>query len=117
MKSDELLSSASNELLRLLGSLCVYHKLIVDRNRLTFHLSNGIKVYIRYNNYKEYSYVIQFSPKKQDRIRFDNYDTVWGVTTKPHHYHTRNSDKVSASPMVGEPKIDMSELYKILIDN
>lgn len=117
MQSDELLNLASLELLRLLGPLCVYHQLLVDRNRLTLHLSSGIKVYIRYNNYNQYAYVIQFSLKKQDRTRYDNYDTIWDVKTNPHHYHIRNSDKVSESPMVGDPNIDMIKLCKLLLDN
>lgn len=107
MKSDELLIKARIQLLELLDALCESLQLLEDRNRLTIHLINGIRIYIRYNNYNQYSYVIQYSHGKFDRDRFDNYNEEWDVKTKPHHHHKRGSQIVPESKMRGIPSQDM----------
>ncbi|OLS17096.1 MAG: hypothetical protein HeimC2_36900 [Candidatus Heimdallarchaeota archaeon LC_2] len=60
-----------------------------DLVRLKLILKKSIKIYINFNNYNEYSYVIHFSPDPMDRIIIDNYDVKWNVDTAPHHLHTR----------------------------
>ena len=46
----------------------------LDAGWLKVVLKNRIQIYIRYNNFNEYSYVVLFSFKKGDRIQFDNFD-------------------------------------------
>ncbi len=84
-------------------------------NRLKFLVDNGIQVYIRYNNYGEYTYVIQFSLEKFDQIRYDNFDDTWVVPTRPHHCHLRHNKDVVDSPFVGEPETDIPILSDIIL--
>ncbi len=76
-------------------------------SKLTFTLLGGITLYIRYNDYQEYSYTIQFSLNKFDRIRYDNFDKTWGVETNPHHLHPLSETIAQKSPMNGNPNYDM----------
>lgn len=88
-----------------------------DSNRpvLRVRFISGIFLYIRYNDYSEYSYQIIYSQSEHDRIRFDNYDDHWDIDTKPHHKHDRGSKKVSRSPMCGDPSKDILKLMDFLI--
>lgn len=85
-------------------------------NRLKLTVDNGIQVFIRYNNYGEYSYVIQFSLNKFDQIRYDNFDDTWDVSTKPHHCHSRYNEYVEESPFIGDPVSDMSIMANLILD-
>ena len=97
-----------------------YSELIIslqrDPNRpaLKIMFSNGNLIYIRYNDYFQYSYQIIYSQSPFDRIRFDNFDDHWNVDTKPHHKHERGSRKVSKSPMVGDPQKDIVKLNEFI---
>ena len=72
----------------------------------------GFRLYIRYNDYGEYSYQLIFSQKPNDRLRFDNYDNVWKVSTHPHHFHQRGEKNAIESPMTGDPNHDIPILIK-----
>ncbi|KKN21471.1 hypothetical protein LCGC14_0924980 [marine sediment metagenome] len=93
--------------------------IILDKDRpvlkIIFH--NEIYLYLRYNDYEEYSYSTIFSPNPDDQIRFDNYDDIWDVETRPHHFHTRGLKKVIDSPMKGEPEHDIPILLTFIIEN
>lgn len=75
-------------------------------------LSNGVEIYVVYNDHHQYSYTIIYSNSKYDRKRFDNYDDRWSVNTRPHHYHIRGSNQIIESPMVGNPNDDIPLLIK-----
>ncbi len=93
--------------------------IILDKDRpvlkIIFH--REIYLYLRYNDYGEYSYTTIFSPNPDDQIRFDNYDDIWEVNTRPHHFHTRGLKKVIESPMKGEPEHDIPILLKYALEN
>ena len=72
---------------------------------------SGHKIYIRYNDYDEYSYQFNFSQEPYDRFRFD---TRWNVSSKPHHFHPRGQKNASESPMTGDPNHDMPLLITYL---
>ena len=78
-----------------------------DRPLLMIQLKDGSILYIRYNDFVEYSYQIMFSHKPLDRVRFDNYDDRWEVSTRPHHLHPRNQEKAKESQMTGIPSHDI----------
>ena len=86
----------------------------IDDNRpmmkITFAL--GFILYIRYNDFDEYSYQLNFSQKPYDRIRFDNYDKFWEVSTRPHRFHKRGKKNAIKSPMKGDPLNDFPILIK-----
>ncbi len=75
---------------------------------------DGIHLHIVYNDHGEYSYSIIFSKIDLDRVRFDNYDDHWKVSSHPHHFHPRKTKKATESSMKGFPKEDMPKLIKIL---
>ncbi len=85
-----------------------------DTGRLRVKLNSGIAVFIRYNNYNQYSYVVLFSSQKLDRIRFDNFDDRWEVTSKPNHTHPRYQEKTIESPFKGIPSKDIRLLCNLL---
>lgn len=89
-------------------------KLNERRPLLTIKFTKGFTVYIRYNDYGEYSYQIQFSQQPQDFIRYDNFDDRWNVSSRPHHLHPRNTIKATKSPMVGSPEKDIPFLIKAI---
>lgn len=76
--------------------------------RVEFKNSNIL--YIRYNDYGKYAYHLQFSLKSRDRIRYDNYDDKWPVSTRPHHYHPRYKKEATESQMIGDPHQDCPKL-------
>ena len=47
--------------------------------KIEFNLGNIL--YIRYNDFDEYSYQLLFFQQEYDRIRFDNYDKIWDVSS------------------------------------
>ncbi len=83
--------------------------------RLKIYLFNNIMTYIRYNDFNEYSYQIIFSNTKNDWVRFDNYDNIWEVRTKPNHKHCRSTSEVKESPMIGDPEKDILLLVNELL--
>ncbi|MHA1911035.1 MAG: toxin-antitoxin system TumE family protein [Candidatus Kariarchaeaceae archaeon] len=86
-------------------------------DRIKIGLNDGIFVYVRYNDFLEYSYQIIFSTSKYDRIRFDNYDDKWQVDTRPHHFHPRYSKKGFKSPMSGKPTEDIPLVIGLIKNN
>lgn len=92
---------------------------IINDFKFELHVifKNGVNVYIRYNNFGKYAYQIQISPKKLDRLRFDNYDNNWSVKTRPNHYHIRGKKEGIESPMKGNPKDDIPILIKYIKGN
>ncbi|MHA1402530.1 MAG: toxin-antitoxin system TumE family protein [Candidatus Helarchaeota archaeon] len=85
-----------------------------DAGRLKFTLKNSVIIYIRYNNYQQYSYVIQFSLKQDDRVRFDNFDARWNVSSSPHHCHPRFRRDGVESIFSGHPRSDLPVLCKMI---
>jgi len=85
-----------------------------DRPLLTLAFLNGLTVYIRFNDYQEYSYQVVFSLKPNDRIRFDNFDARWSIDSQPHHFHPRCKENGIQSPMKGDPNYDIPILIKII---
>jgi len=85
-----------------------------DTGSLRVKLKSGITVFIRYNNYNQYSYVVLFSSQDLDRIRFDNFDDRWEVTSKPNHTHPRYLEKVTNSPFSGIPLKDIKIFCNLL---
>jgi hypothetical protein len=45
-------------------------------------------------------------------MRFDNYDDIWDVKTRPNHFHVRGMQSVIESPMRGMPDLDIPTLFK-----
>jgi hypothetical protein len=86
----------------------------LDAGRLKPTLKNRIIVYIRYNNFNQYSYVIQFSSKQGDRIQYDNFDDRWSVSSRPHHCHPRFEKDAIESKLTGNPKSDMPILCNLI---
>lgn len=86
-----------------------------ERPFLEISFFKGLILYIRYNDYEEYSYQLIFSQKPLDRIRYDNYDDVWNVKSNPHHFHPKGEKTAIESSMNGDPKHDMIILIKELL--
>jgi len=85
-----------------------------DSRKLHVILTDGIQIYIIYNDYGQYGYNILFSNLDLDRCRFDNYDAKWDVNSRPHHFHPRKKIGAESSKMTGTPKDDIPYLYKML---
>jgi hypothetical protein len=75
-----------------------------------------VKLFIRYNDFGEYTYLALFSQVPDDLFRFDNYDDVWPVKTKPHHFHERGMRNVRDSPMHGSPGNDIPLFFNAIED-
>ena len=82
--------------------------------QLKILFSQGTVLYIRYNKYDEYAYQVIFSKRKGDWIRYDNFDDIWSVSTKPHHFHSRYNKPIMESRMIGDPEHDMPKLIEFL---
>jgi len=80
-------------------------------------LRDNVQIYIRYNNYGEYSYTIIFSKTSLDRCRFDNYDDRWEVSTRPHHFHPRKKKNAIQSNMTGNPEEDIPYLCDLILSS
>ena len=65
-----------------------------DSRKLHMILTDGIEIYIIYNNHGQYGYNILFSNLDLDRCRFDNYDDRWDVDSRPHHFNPRKKIEV-----------------------
>ena len=93
--------------------------LIVDstKPKLQINFKLGYSLFIRYNDFNEYSYQFSYSKKLLDRFRFDNYDDKWNVSSKPHHLPERNSKIGIESPMNGQPEHDMLLLIDYIRKN
>ncbi len=85
-----------------------------DSRKLHVILTDGIQIYIIYNDYGQYGYNILFSNLDLDRCRFDNYDDKWDVNSRPHHFHPRKKIGAESSKITGTPKDDIPYLYKML---
>jgi hypothetical protein len=114
MSAIDKLNRARHLLEELLDDMIVSLSINIDFKRLYILLKDGIKIYIVYNNYDEYSYSIIFSKLELDRCRFDNYDPHWKVSTTPHHFHPRNRKEATSSDMNGNPDSDIPILYNYL---
>jgi hypothetical protein len=95
-----------------LNILISFSKINIDLERLEIETRDGLKIFVQYNAFKEYSYSIFFSSLKNDFCRYDNYDDLWSVKTRPHHFHLRWKKGVSDSPMKGDPESDIPVLCK-----
>jgi hypothetical protein len=81
---------------------------------LKIGFSSGQTLYVRYNDYSEYSYQFLFSSQEKDYIRYDNFDDRWDVPTRPHHFHTKERIVV-LSKMIGNADYDIPLLIKKLL--
>jgi len=117
MDSRKNLELARNIIIKEYSSLI--REIILDKHRpvlkMVFHIE--IFLYIRYNDYGEYTYCVIFSPNPDDQMRFDNFDDRWDVKTRPHHFHVRGMQTVVDSPMSGEPNDDIPILLKYVLDS
>lgn len=93
-------------------------EIILDKERPVLKIIFNIEVvlYIRYNDFGEYSYNVIFTPNPDDQMRFDNYDDRWDVKTRPHHLHVRGLKSTTESPMGGEPIHDIPILIDKILD-
>lgn len=87
-----------------------------DRPFLKAISKNEIIIYIRYNDYEEYTYCVIFSPIPDDQMRINNYDDKWDVKPRLHHFHIRGMQSVKESPMKGDPHNDIPILVKKVIE-
>lgn len=60
--------------------------LLDEHFMLKIRFNQGSLLYIRYNEYNEYSYQFFYSQQINDYIRYDNFDDRWQVLTRPHHF-------------------------------
>ena len=112
MTAREKLQAAFDLIIKKYSHLIREVNLLKDRPVLKIILQSEIIIHLRYNDYGEYTYLVIFSPTPDDIMRFDNYDDLWDVNTRPHHFHTRGLTSVVASPMKGIPESDISLLIK-----
>ena len=112
--SEELILKVYDIILKELRGSISEIDLDEDTGKLVIKLKSGVTVFIRYNNYGQYSYVVMFSFEKLDRVRFDNFDDKWEVPSKPHHTHPRHQEKAIASPFKGIPSDDIKFLCSII---
>lgn len=89
----------------------------LESGYLKFVFNDGSMLFVTYNKVGEYSYQYIISHKKNDRVRFDNYDKHWKVKTSPHHFHPCNEKVGLESPMNGIPDNDMPILINYLKEN
>lgn len=112
--SEELILKAYDIILKELRGSISEIDLDEDTGKLVIKLKSGVTVFLRYNNYGQYSYVVMFSFEKLDRVRFDNFDDKWEVPSKPHHTHPRHQEKAIESPFKGIPSDDIKFLCSII---
>lgn len=116
MYLDKLISARSL-LLNALSNEILSAKIHSSRPVLTVIFENHLILYIRYNRVNEYSYHLQFSPHKLDRIRYDNMDEEWNVSTKPNHFHPRFDENAIQSAMIGDPEVDIPKIIETIEEN
>ncbi len=114
MSAIEKLNKAKYLLEQSLEDLIISLSINFDSKQLHVILKDGIEIYIVYNDYNEYSYSLLFSKLELDRCRFDNYDTIWDVSTKPHHFHPRYKKEAVKRNMTGNPAVDILLLSNLL---
>ena len=114
MAAIDKLFTAKNLLQKKIKDYILTTSINLERKRLYVLLNDGIEIHIIYNNYDEYSYSIIYSKLELDRVRFDNYDKIWKVSTNPHHFHPRYKKKATSSKMIGDPKNDIPILCEFL---
>lgn len=114
MSSSEKLGRAYDILQELLQDSIYSIEMVLRLATIKITLRDGVKIFIRYNNYSEYSYSIILSSIEHDRVRFDNYDDRWNVSTHPHHFHPRYDKKGYTSSMTGIPEDDLFLLISLL---
>jgi len=92
-------------------------EIILDKDRPVLKAIFNIELilYIRFNDYGEYTYCVIYSPNPDDQMRFDNYDDMWDVKTRPHHFHIRGMQSVIDSPMKGDPNHDIPILLQEIL--
>jgi len=101
-------------LMEALGTEILETEMDTSIYQLKIKFNQGSILFIRYNKYNEYAYQVIFSKKKNDFIRYDNFDDKWKGSTKPHHIHSRFDNPIVESPMIGVPKHDMPILINFL---
>lgn len=89
--------------------------LIDEHFMLKIIFNQGSQLYIRYNEYNEYSYQFFYSQQQNEYIRYDNFDDRWDVKTRPHHFHNRDK-KIENSFMIGDPNHDIPILISKIQD-
>ncbi len=96
--------------------LTIVSDIILEKDRpvLKVKLHSGIALYIRYNDYGEYTYLAIFSPKPDDMLRFDNFDDLWPVNTRPHHFHSRGMKTVVSNKLMGDPDKDIPLFFEAI---
>ena len=114
MSSEQLILEVYDIIQRELRRFISEIDLDEDTGRLRTKLKSGITVFMRYNNYNQYSYVILFSSQTLDRVRFDNFDDRWEDTTKPHHTHPRYKENATRRPFKGSPSEDTPILCNLI---
>lgn len=92
----------------------IFYKISYNQGFIESELQDGSILFIRYNPYGEYSFNLIFSTIKYDRIRFDNFDDRWDVSSRPHHFHPRGTKYAFISPMNGEPTHDLAILDDLI---
>jgi len=117
MDSRKNLELARNIIIKQYNTLI--REIILDKDRPVLKIVFQIEIYlyIRYNDYGEYSYCVIYSPNPDDQMRFDNYDDIWDLKTRPHHFHVRGMQSVVDSPMSGEPNHDIPILLKYIVES
>ncbi len=115
MKALDKLFLARKMLLEELISKIKDEKIDDERPFLKITFFNGLILYIRYNDYNEYSYQLIYSQDHLDRIRYDNFDDRWEVKSKHHHFHPKGREEAIESPMNGIPKHDIKILLKTIL--
>ena len=117
MDSRKNLELARNIIIKEYDTLVREILLEKDRPVLKIVFNIEVYLYIRCNDYGEYSYSAILSPIPDDQMRFDNYDDIWDVKTRPDHFHVRGMQSVSDSPMNGEPNHDIPILLKYILES
>ncbi len=108
---------AANLMQRFLKEQKYMQEIDLIKGKLIITFMNGYSLYIRYNDFDEYSYQFMYSKKENDRFRYDNYDDRWNINTRPHHFHQRGSKSGIGSSMNGEPSHDIPLLLKYIEEN
>ena len=114
MSGHEKIEIARELLERNLRDLIASIKIDYNIPRLTVILTDGAQIIIRYNNHEEYAYFIIYSESELDRCLFDNYDRLWEVATRPHHFHQRYEKLAIESPMNGDLAVDIIALVEFI---
>ncbi len=113
----DLLKQAATILHPLLKDIILSLNQDLEGGQLSIVLNNGIRLYVVYNNFKQYGYQIMKSLKPKEFVRFDNFDERWNVSTSPHHFHPYKGTHAIESPMIGNPTEDLPQLCEWIKEN